>query len=65
MKPEEHHDVMRAIEGLKTGTVLVYLPASVIGKDEDRNLVKGVGRLLDVKVRKRITSDGGQSVLAV
>ena len=57
--------VMRAIEGLKTGTVLVYSPAAVIGKDEEGRLVKGIGRFLELKVRKRIMSDGGQSVLAV
>jgi hypothetical protein len=56
---------MTAIEGLKTGTALVYSPASVIGKDDDGLLIKGVGRLLEVKMRKRVTSDGGQSVLAV
>jgi len=65
MKPEEHHMVMRVIEGLKTGTALVYSPNSVLGKDEEGRLIKGVGRFLELKVRKRVTSDGGQSVLAV
>jgi DNA helicase HerA-like ATPase len=65
MKPEEQHEIMTAIEGLKTGTALVYSPASVIGKDDDGLLIKGVGKLLEVKMRKRVTSDGGQSVLAV
>ena len=65
MKPEEHHMVMRVIEGLKTGIALVYSPNSVLGKDEEGRLIKGVGRFLELKVRKRVTSDGGQSVLAV
>jgi DNA helicase HerA-like ATPase len=65
MKPEEQHEIMTAIEGLKTGTALVYSPASVIGKDDDGLLIKGVGKLLEVKMRQRVTSDGGQSVLAV
>ncbi|KAF2826700.1 hypothetical protein CC86DRAFT_416381 [Ophiobolus disseminans] len=61
MKPEEHHMVMRAIESLKTGTAF----AAIIWKDEEGRLVKGVGKFLDLKVRKRVTNDGGQSVLAV
>jgi len=68
---------MRTIEGLKTGTALVYAPNAVLGwknaagegskdKGNGKNgLVKGVGRMLKVSMRKRITSDGGQSVLAV
>jgi hypothetical protein len=74
---KDRDDLMRMIEGLKTGTALVYAPNAVLGwKDsagegsKDKNigknaLVKGVGRMLTVSMRKRITSDGGQSVLAV
>lgn len=65
MRPEEHHMVMEAIESLKTGTALVYSPNAVIGQDNTGKLVKGTGKLLKVHMRKRVTNDGGQSVLAV
>ena len=68
---------MRTIESLKTGTALVYAPNAVLGwkekagKDGEGSgkkrggLVKGTGRMMKLSMRKRITSDGGQSVLAV
>jgi hypothetical protein len=65
LSSDEHQIVMRAIENLKTGTALVYSPAAVISRDERGRLVKGTGQLLKIRVRKRVTSDGGQSVLAV
>ena len=65
LRSDEYEATMVAIEGLKTGTVLVYSPNAVLGQDEDGFLVKGSGRMLSVRIRKRITRDGGQSVLAV
>jgi hypothetical protein len=65
IRTEEHHSVMEAIEGLKTGTALVYSPNAVLDRGKDRGLVKGTGKLMRIKVRKRVTSDGGLSVLAV
>lgn len=57
--------LLQKIESLKTGTGMVYSPNAVLGRNEDGRLIKGTGRLMEVKVRKRVTSDGGQSVLAV
>lgn len=62
---EEKQTLLQKIEGLKTGTALVYAPSAVLGRNEDATLVKGAGRLLTVKIRKRVTSDGGQSKLSV
>ena len=74
---KERDDLMRMIESLKTGTALVYAPNAVLGwkrqvgenGEEEYNgkggLVKGTGKMIRVSMRKRITSDGGQSVLAV
>ena len=56
---------MEAIECLKTGTALVYSPNAVLDRGEDGGFVKGTGKLMKVKVRKRVTSDGGLSMLAV
>ncbi|KAF1943971.1 hypothetical protein EJ02DRAFT_113862 [Clathrospora elynae] len=65
MRADEQHEVMKAIESLKTGTALVYSPNAALGRNEAGRLVKGTGRLMKMSVRKRVTSDGGQSVLAV
>jgi hypothetical protein len=65
MDVEEREMAMRAIEGLKTGTALVYSPNAALGRDDRGELVKGTGKFLKVSMRKRITSDGGQSVFAV
>ncbi|KAF2685473.1 hypothetical protein K458DRAFT_301216 [Lentithecium fluviatile CBS 122367] len=74
---KDRENLMRTIECLKTGTALVYAPNAVLGwktsgsKDGEDNitrragLVMGTGRMMKVSVRKRITSDGGQSILAV
>ena len=62
---EEHHMIIRTIESLKTGSALVYSPNAILGSRDDGTLIKGTGRLLKLSVRKRVTSDGGQSVLAV
>ncbi|KAF2125329.1 hypothetical protein P153DRAFT_425759 [Dothidotthia symphoricarpi CBS 119687] len=65
MRQEEHHSTMEAIECLKTGTALVYSPNAVLGMYENGGLEKGTGKLIPLTVRKRVTSDGGLSVLAV
>ena len=54
---------LEVIESLRTGDALVYAPNAVLCTTEDGNLEKGMGRLLKVSVRKRITADGGRSVL--
>lgn len=57
--------IMKQIESLETGEALVYSPNAVLGKNEDGSLRKAVGRLLRIDVRKRVTADGGESVMAV
>jgi hypothetical protein len=68
----EEDQIMQVIEGLKTGTALVYSPAAVLGRQtrkdgegESGSLLTGTSRLMSLRVRNRITSDGGQSVMAV
>jgi len=61
---ENRDDLMRRIESLKTGRAIVYSPSAVLGLDESDRLVMGTSRMIDVRVRRRLTSDGGQSVLA-
>ncbi|PVH99938.1 hypothetical protein DM02DRAFT_528010 [Periconia macrospinosa] len=63
--PEADRDMlMQHIEGLPTGTAIVYSPNSVLGY-VDGKIQKGTGVLMKMNVRKRITADGGQSILAV
>ncbi|KAH7371751.1 hypothetical protein BKA66DRAFT_423668 [Pyrenochaeta sp. MPI-SDFR-AT-0127] len=58
-------DIMRQIEGLETGEAMVYAPNAVLDMAEDGSLVKATGRLLRLNIRKRITRDGGESIMAV
>jgi DNA helicase HerA-like ATPase len=65
MHSNEYHETMEKIERLKTGMALVYAPAAALSIDKQGKLVNGVSQLLKLKVRKRVTNDGGMSVLAV
>jgi hypothetical protein len=58
-------NLLQEIESLRTGTALVYSSTAVLGKNEDGDLLRGTSRLLKVSIRKRVTADGGQSVLCV
>lgn len=62
---EGREDMMLMIEGLTTGKALLYSPNAVLGRDDSGNLITGTSRFVKVSIRRRITSDGGQSVLAV
>jgi DNA helicase HerA-like ATPase len=62
---EDREDLMRDIESLTTGKAIVYSPNAVLGRDDNGNLITSTSTLIKVSIRKRITSDGGQSVLAV
>ncbi|KAF2646780.1 hypothetical protein P280DRAFT_486334 [Massarina eburnea CBS 473.64] len=65
MPPQMGEILMTKVESLKTGTALVYSSGAVLGWNDEGGLVKGTGKMIKVNIRKRITSDGGQSVLAV
>jgi DNA helicase HerA-like ATPase len=62
---EGREDLMLKIEGLRTGAALVYSPNAVLGRGDSGDLITGTSRFIKVRIRRRITSDGGQSVLAV
>jgi len=57
--------LMQRIEGLETGEALVYCPSTVLAKNDDGSLAKATGQLLKINIRKRITEDGGESIMAV
>jgi hypothetical protein len=62
---DDNKALMQRIEGLETGEAFVYCPSTVLGKNDDGSLVKATGQLLKVNIRKRITQDGGESIMAV
>jgi DNA helicase HerA-like ATPase len=62
---DDDNDTMRQIECLDTGEALVYSPNSVLEKNFDGSLVKATGRLIRLSIRKRITRDGGESIMAI
>ncbi|KAF2023671.1 hypothetical protein EK21DRAFT_80342 [Setomelanomma holmii] len=62
---DDDRQMMHQIEGLETGEALVYSPNAVLSKNDDGSLEKATGRLLRLDIRKRITRDGGESIMAV
>jgi len=50
---------------LSTGESIVFSPMALVDVDEEGNIELLGGRYLKVKVRPRLTRDGGQSLLAV
>jgi hypothetical protein len=58
--------LLREIMRLKTGEALVFAPSAIFGAGcevgERRN---GTDDLLKVRIRKRVTWDGGRSILCV
>lgn len=61
----ESNDLMQQIENLQTGEALIYAPNAVLGRHEDGTIQKATGRLLRLNIRKRVTRDGGESVMAM
>ena len=53
------------ILNLRTGEALVFAPTAVVGKGLSGELVKATETLLRVFMRKRVTKDGGQSVVCM
>jgi hypothetical protein len=62
---ENDNTLMQQIEGLNTGEALVYAPSAVLERNDDASLVKATGQLLKITIRKRITHDGGESIMAM
>ena len=62
--PEEDRGaLMKRIEGLPIGTAIVYSPKSALGYGDGR-VKKGNGTTMEVRMRQRITADGGRDVFA-
>lgn len=61
----DHRELMGKIEKLRIGAALVYSPNAVLDIDSDGSLVKSTSKLLEMHIRRRVTADGGQSILSV
>ncbi|PQE28768.1 P-loop containing nucleoside triphosphate hydrolase protein [Rutstroemia sp. NJR-2017a WRK4] len=61
----KENELMGKIERLRTGAALIYSPNAVLDIDEDGNLVKSTSKFLETHIRRRVTADGGQSILSV
>lgn len=62
---ENKENPYQEIESLRTGTALMYSSNAVLGKSGNGDLLRGASCLLKVSVRKRVTADGGRTVLCV
>ncbi|KAH7094357.1 hypothetical protein FB567DRAFT_431366 [Paraphoma chrysanthemicola] len=62
---DDRDTLLQRIEKLRTGYAIVYSPNAVLGYHESGDLIMGTSRMINVKIRERLTHDGGQSVLAV
>ncbi|RYP74273.1 hypothetical protein DL771_003094 [Monosporascus sp. 5C6A] len=49
---------------LKVGEALVFAPSAVLGIDDSRNVKRLSYGVLKVRIRNRVTEDGGRSVMA-
>ena len=61
----ERADLMLRIKSLTIGQAILYLLTAVFRRRVSGELVTGTSKLFNVSIRKRLTGDGGQSVLAV
>jgi hypothetical protein len=70
--PDEESDrgskvgLLREIMMLKTGEALVFAPSAVFGAREEAGGWRvGTNKLLKMRMRKRVTWDGGKSVVCI
>ncbi len=58
--------ILREIMRLKTGEALVFAPSAIFGaKDETGEWEIGADKLLRMRMRKRVTWDGGRSMVCI
>lgn len=58
-------ELFRKILNLRTGEALVFAPTAVLGKYDTSEWIKATEKLLKIRVRKRVTWDGGHSIVCV
>jgi DNA helicase HerA-like ATPase len=55
--------LLREIMRLKTGEALVFAPSAMVGANDERK--NGADALLKMRMRKRVTWDGGRSMVCI
>jgi hypothetical protein len=59
-------DLQREILRLKTGEALVFAPSAILGARDDAGERRvGTDTLFSMRMRKRVTWDGGKSILCI
>ncbi|KAH9209087.1 hypothetical protein DL95DRAFT_438120 [Leptodontidium sp. 2 PMI_412] len=59
-------DLQKQILRLKTGEALVFAPSAILGASDDAGERKvGTDTLFSMRIRKRVTWDGGKSILCI
>jgi len=61
----QEEEIFEKIANLRVGEGLLFAPSAIIGKGEEGGVKKLGAGCLEVKVRKRITADGGRSIECV
>lgn len=59
-----NQSLLRQIVQLRVGEALVFAPSAMIAFNADHGVVKGSDIVLKLRVRKRVTHDGGKSIMA-
>jgi len=58
--------LLREIMMLKTGEALVFAPSAIFGaRDKVQGWRTGADKLLKMRMRKRVTWDGGRSIVCI
>jgi DNA helicase HerA-like ATPase len=63
--PVAESPLFEKILGLRTGEALIFAPSAVVPRGEDGAPAPLKERLLTVRVRKRLTWDGGRSIMCL
>lgn len=61
---ESSESLMQRIERLVMGQAIIYSPSAILGRDAGGTFTTGTSKMINVNIRRRITSDGGQSIMA-
>lgn len=61
---EQTHSIFAQIVQLRVGEALMFAPSAVLRPDGDAQVVKLSNGVIKVRVRNRVTHDGGRSIMA-
>ena len=65
MEEEENPELFRRILNLRVGEAFLFAPSTLLCRSDARKLERLGPDLLHIKVRRRVTWDGGKSIFCV